>query len=95
MRVRRTLVAAVRGPGLAPAVELGSITLFVPAVELGSITLFVLTVVSPALIVVGVGVLTTPVVLFWARRYAQLRRVRGYDLAGCGFPRPTVRSRPV
>ncbi|WP_327226919.1 hypothetical protein OG229_27460 [Streptomyces platensis] len=83
MRVRRTLVAAVRGPGLAPAVELGSITLFVLAV------------VSPALIVVGVGVLTTPVALFWARRYAQLRRVRGCDLAGCGFPRPTVRSRPV
>ncbi|WP_406475555.1 hypothetical protein [Streptomyces platensis] len=65
MRVRRTLVAAVRGLGLAPAVELGSVTLFVPAV------------VSLALIVVGVGVLPTPVVLFWARRYAQLRRVWG------------------
>ncbi|WJY37865.1 histidine kinase [Streptomyces sp. P9-2B-2] len=74
MRVRRTLVAAVRGLGLAPAVELGSVTLFVLAV------------VSLALIVVGVGVLTTPVVLFWARRYAQLRRVWGYDLAGVRIP---------
>lgn len=45
MRVRRTLVAAARGLGIALAVELGSVTLFV------------LIVVSPALIVVGVGIL--------------------------------------
>lgn len=74
MRVRRTLVAAARGLGIALAVELGSVTLFV------------LTVVSLALIVVGVGLLTTPVVLFWARRYAQLRRVWGHDLAGVRIP---------
>ncbi|MEU8917023.1 hypothetical protein [Streptomyces nigrescens] len=74
MRVRRTLVAAARGLGLAPAVELGSLTLFV------------LLVVSPALIVVGVGLLTTPVVPFWARRSAHLRRVWGHDLAGVRIP---------
>ncbi|AZS71481.1 sensor histidine kinase [Streptomyces lydicus] len=74
MRVRRTLVAAARGLGIALAVELGSVTLFV------------LIVVSLALIVVGVGLLTTPVVLFWARRYAQLRRVWGHDLAGVRIP---------
>ncbi|MFI0709461.1 sensor histidine kinase [Streptomyces inhibens] len=74
MRVRRTLVAAVRGLGLAVAVEAGSVALFV------------LIVVSMGLMVIGVGILTTPLVLSWARGYAHLRRVWGYDLAGVRIP---------
>ncbi|QIK09105.1 hypothetical protein G7Z12_26840 [Streptomyces sp. ID38640] len=65
-----------RGPGLGRAL----------AAELGPVTLFVLIVASPALIVVGVGLLTTPVVLFRARRYAPLRPVWGHDLAGVRIP---------
>ncbi|MGY5135668.1 sensor domain-containing protein [Streptomyces nigrescens] len=51
--------------------------------EAGSVTLIV---VSPALTVVGVGLLTTPVVLSWARPYAHLRRVWGHGLAGVRIP---------
>ncbi|MEU9110490.1 histidine kinase [Streptomyces sp. NPDC048483] len=74
MRVRRTLVAAARGLGLALVAEVGSIVLFV------------LTVVSMALMVIGVGVLTTPVVVSLARMFAQWRRVWGQEVAGLRIP---------
>ncbi|WP_411140606.1 histidine kinase [Streptomyces sp. x-80] len=74
MRVRGTLVAGVRGLGLS-LVAHG-----------GSLALFVLTVLSMALMVLGVGILTTPVVVSWARSFAQLRRVWGYEVAGLRIP---------
>ncbi|MFI9049611.1 sensor histidine kinase [Streptomyces sp. NPDC053427] len=74
MRVRRTLVAAARGLGLALVAEVGSIVLFV------------LTVVSMALMVIGIGVLTTPVVVALARSFARWRRVWGQQVAGLRIP---------
>ncbi|HET6861367.1 MAG TPA: sensor domain-containing protein, partial [Streptomyces sp.] len=49
---------------------------------IGSITLFVLSVVSIALIVVGVGVFTTPVVLTMVRSHANQRRLLAAQWAG-------------
>ncbi|UNO42461.1 sensor histidine kinase [Streptomyces sp. MST-110588] len=74
MRVRRTLVAGARGLLLA-VVSL-----------VGSTVLFVLSVVSIELSVLGVGVLTTPVVLQWARGYAHKRRLWCHEWAGIRVP---------
>jgi signal transduction histidine kinase len=89
MRVRRTLVAGVRGLGLAVVAPVGSLPLFV------------LTVLSVALLAVGVGVLTTPLVVGRARMFANLHRVWGHDLAGLRIPAayrpfpPGLRGGPV
>ncbi|MEV0371605.1 histidine kinase [Streptomyces sp. NPDC050636] len=89
MRVRRTLVAAARGLGLALVAHAGSVVLFV------------LTVVSMALVAVGVGVLTTPVVVSLARLFAHQRRVWGQEIAGLRIPAayrpfpPGLRRGPV
>ncbi|MFI1201783.1 sensor domain-containing protein [Streptomyces sp. BHT-5-2] len=74
MRVRRTLVAAGRGLVLAVVVEAGSVALLV------------LILLSLAFMVIGVGFLTTPLVLSWARGYADLRRVWAYEQTGVRIP---------
>ncbi|MFE3020896.1 sensor histidine kinase [Streptomyces sp. NPDC059256] len=53
---------------------------------IGSITLFVLTVVSLALTVVGIGVLTTPAVLALVRAHADQRRRLAADWSGVLIP---------
>lgn len=74
MRVRRTLVAGARGLGLA-AVSLAGATL-----------LFSLTLVSLVLLLLGVGWLTTPLVVQLTRRFADQRRVWAQDWAGIRVP---------
>ncbi|OKI05100.1 histidine kinase [Streptomyces sp. CB02923] len=74
MRVRRTLVTAARGLGLA-VVSL-----------VGSVLLFSLTLVSLALLPIGIGWLTTPLVVGQTRRFADQRRVWAHDWAGISVP---------
>ncbi|MEL3948762.1 MULTISPECIES: sensor histidine kinase [Streptomyces] len=75
-RVREALVSGARGLYLA-----------ISALA-GSITLFVLAVVSIALIVLGIGLFTTPVVLAAVARFANLRRVHAAEWAGVRIPVP-------
>ncbi|GCD46340.1 sensor histidine kinase [Streptomyces paromomycinus] len=74
MRVRRTLVAGAHGLGLA-VVSL-----------VGSVLLFSLTLISLALLPIGVGWLTTPLVVRLTRRFADQRRVWAHDWAGMRVP---------
>ncbi|MFG3256082.1 histidine kinase [Streptomyces sp. NPDC048172] len=67
---RASLVAAVRGLGLS-VVALA-----------GSLTLFLTTVVSMALMFLGVGVFTTPWLVDLTRRHANQRRILARDWAG-------------
>ncbi|MEU8348418.1 sensor domain-containing protein [Streptomyces sp. NPDC048845] len=73
-RVREALLAGVRGLALT-VVSLA-----------GSVTLFVMSVVSVVLIVLGVGVFTTPAVLTAVRAFANWRRVVAYEWAGVRVP---------
>ncbi|WP_190081272.1 sensor histidine kinase [Streptomyces longisporoflavus] len=75
-RVRASLIAAARGLYLAVATLAGSITLFV------------LSVVSIALIVIGVGVFTTPTLLTGVRKWADLRRAQAGAWSGVQIPTP-------
>ncbi|MEV7191530.1 sensor domain-containing protein [Streptomyces sp. NPDC093510] len=52
----------------------------------GSIVLFVFSVVSMAFILLGVGLLTTPVVLAGVRKYANAYRVRAAEWSGVTIP---------
>ncbi|MFI0257578.1 sensor histidine kinase [Streptomyces sp. NPDC017056] len=74
MRVRRTLVAAARGFGLALVILVGSALLFS------------FTAVSLALLPVGLGFLLLPFVVPLTRRYADLRRALAQDWAGIRIP---------
>ncbi|MEV5598507.1 sensor domain-containing protein [Streptomyces sp. NPDC052496] len=74
MRVRRTLVATARGLGLA-VVSLA-----------GSVLLISLTLVSLALLPVGVGWLTLPLVVRLTRWYADQRRAWARDWADLRVP---------
>ncbi|MEU3144063.1 MULTISPECIES: sensor histidine kinase [unclassified Streptomyces] len=83
-RTRRTkglLKGALRGLGLA----LVSLPL--------TVTAFTLTVMSLALIPAGVGIVTTPYVLKWARTYANWRRVLAAEWGGVRIP-PAYRPVP-
>ena len=57
----------------------------------GSLTLFITTVVSLALLLAGVGFLTTPWVLRAVRTHADQRRVLAGDWAGVKLLAPTAR----
>ncbi len=74
-RVRTVVTAGLRGLLLAVVSLAGSLTLFVSAV------------LSIALVPLGVGVLTTPLVLDAVRRFADRRRVRAAEWAGVRIPR--------
>ena len=76
VQTHELMLALVRGPALAVAT--------LPL----SILLFVLSVVSIALIVVGVGVFTTPVALGGVRAYANQRRHLADKWGGLAVPRP-------
>ncbi|WP_447037002.1 sensor histidine kinase [Streptomyces sp. DSM 118878] len=54
----------------------------------GAIVLFVFSVVSIALIVIGIGLFTTPVVLAGLRAYANAQRTRSAAWAGVTIPSP-------
>ncbi|MEU7594006.1 sensor domain-containing protein [Streptomyces sp. NPDC039022] len=74
MRVRRTLVAAARGVGLA-AVSL-----------VGSVLLFSLTLISLALLPIGLGWLTLPHVVRLTRLFADQRRAWAQDWVATRIP---------
>lgn len=76
MRVRNALRATARGFAL----------MFITLA--GSITLFVLSVVSIALILVGVGLISTPYVLAAVRGFANWRRLKAAEWAGVTVPVP-------
>ncbi|MBB5933348.1 sensor histidine kinase [Streptomyces zagrosensis] len=76
MRVRNALRTTAQGFALA------FITLT------GSITLFVLTVLSIAFIMLGVGLITTPLVLSAVRGFANFRRLKAAEWAGITIPVP-------
>ncbi|SDK04309.1 sensor histidine kinase [Streptomyces indicus] len=75
-KARGSLIAAARGLALALLALVGSITLFV------------LSVVSIALIPIGVGVFTTPFVLGFVRAHAQQRRQLARAWAGVEIATP-------
>ncbi|MFI6943136.1 sensor histidine kinase [Streptomyces sp. NPDC050418] len=75
-KARGALVAAARGLALALLALIGSITLFV------------LSVVSIALIPIGIGVFTTPFVLGFVRAHAQQRRQLAGAWAGLTIASP-------
>ncbi|MFB7597534.1 sensor histidine kinase [Streptomyces sp. NPDC056160] len=81
--------AAGDAAGRARAVGAAGLRGFVLAVVslAGSLTLFVLSVLSLAFILLGVGVLTTPVVLGAVRAFADRRRVRAAEWGGVRIPR--------
>ncbi|WP_030670163.1 sensor histidine kinase [Streptomyces rimosus] len=85
MRVRRTLVAGARG-------------LWLTGLSLvGSAALFSLTLVSLALLPIGLGWLTTPPLIALTRRYADQRRRWAHDWTGLRIPddhRPLPRPQP-
>ncbi|NGO77874.1 sensor histidine kinase [Streptomyces sp. YC504] len=84
MGVDRTATKRVRGSLLAAAQGLALALLALTA----SIVLFVLTVVSLALIPIGVGVLTTPYLLDLVRAHATSRRRLAAEWAGMEIPVP-------
>ncbi|MGH4027805.1 sensor histidine kinase [Actinomycetota bacterium Odt1-20B] len=75
-RVGRAVVAGVRG------LQLSIVSLA------GGIIYFVLSVVSICLILVGIGIFTTPVVLTGLRKHANLRRVQAGEWSGVHIPIP-------
>ncbi|MBT2504758.1 sensor domain-containing protein [Streptomyces sp. ISL-98] len=75
-KIRSAFLAAVRG------LALSVVTLA------GSITLFVFTVVSLSLIVIGIGLFTTPVVLTGLRAYANQRRLLAAKWSDVRIPVP-------
>ncbi|MFV8128077.1 sensor histidine kinase [Streptomyces syringium] len=83
MRVRSALLAGVRGLWLA---VFGIV---------GSVVLFTLAVVSISFMLLGIGVLTTPVVLGAVRAFADLRRVQAAEWAGVRIPTPYRRPLPA
>ncbi|MGW8887386.1 sensor histidine kinase [Streptomyces sp. NPDC055749] len=83
MRTKR-FAAGTRGAALAAARGLALALLSLA----GSITLFVLAVVSIALTVIGVGVLTTPFVLTAVRKHANQRRLLAAEWSGVRIPVP-------
>ncbi|MEC4017204.1 sensor histidine kinase [Streptomyces sp. H27-D2] len=76
MKLRGALLAPARGLGLAV------MTL------VGSITLLVLSVISIALIALGLGVFTTPHILNLVRAYANHRRLLAHEWGGITIPLP-------
>nr|WTB28371.1 sensor histidine kinase [Streptomyces sp. NBC_00830]WTB35711.1 sensor histidine kinase [Streptomyces sp. NBC_00830] len=82
MRFRNAMLAAVRGLALA---------VFSLA---GSIVFFVLTVVSSVLMVIGIGLITTPWVLQGVRWFANVRRMLAAQWSGVRI-RPSYRPFPA
>ncbi|MFE0047318.1 sensor histidine kinase [Streptomyces albireticuli] len=83
MKVRNALLAGARGLWLA---IFGLVA---------SILLFVLTVLSICFIVLGIGLVTTPVAVRAVRAYADTRRGQAEAWAGVRIPTPYHRTRPA
>ncbi|MBC9726069.1 sensor domain-containing protein [Streptomyces sp. TRM68367] len=79
----------VKGAGLAALRGLALALVSLP----GAVVLFVLSVVSIALIPIGVGIVTTPYVLTGVRNFANWRRVLAAEWAGVRTP-PAYRPLP-